>query len=101
MNTGSAKARTKIAGNSATGLRFEVDRLIVAFRDGREIHTPLRLYPSLLRATPAQRSAWQMLGRGKAFHWPELDLDLSVDGLVQGLREAIPAPPKLIARRGT
>jgi hypothetical protein len=100
MNTGSVKVRSKAVGNSATGLRFEVDRLIVVFRDGREIHVPLRLYPSLLRATADQRSAWQMLGRGKAFHWPELDLDLSVDGLVQGLREAIPAPPKLVARRG-
>jgi hypothetical protein len=39
-----------------------------------------------------------MIGIGNAFHWAELDLDLSVDGLIQGCREMIPAPPKLGAK---
>lgn len=95
MNTGNAK----VVANRAGGLRFESDRIIVAFTDGREVHIPLRLYPTLARATPAQRLRWKMIGPGKAVHWPELDLDLSVDGLIQGLREAIPAPPKRSARR--
>jgi hypothetical protein len=80
-------------------LRFDGDRLIVEFRDGREMHVPLRLYPSLVRATPEERSNWIMIGPGKGFHWPDLDLDLSADGLVQGLREAIPAPPRVRSRR--
>ena len=95
MSTGNGK----IAPNRPKGLRFEGDRLIVAFQDGREVHVPLRLYPSLLRATAAQRSRWRMIGPGKAFHWPNLDLDLSVEGLISGLREAIPAPPRVRARR--
>ena len=94
-STGSAKILT----HHAKSLRFNDNRLIVAFRDGREMHIPLRLYPTLTRATPAQRSNWTMIGPGKAFHWPDLDLDLSVDGLVQGLREAIPAPPRAKTRR--
>ena len=63
------------------------------------LHLPLQLYPTLLDATPRQRKAWQMIGPGKAFHWKELDLDLSVDGLIRGLREAIPRLPTVVARR--
>jgi hypothetical protein len=95
MSTGN----DKITANHPKGLRFENNRLIVTFQDGREVHVPLRLYPSLLRATPAQRSRWRMIGPAKAFHWPDLDLDLSVEGLISGLRQAIPAPPRVRARR--
>jgi hypothetical protein len=95
MSTGNGK----VAANRPKGLRLESNRLIVTVQDGREVHVPLRLYPSLLRATPAQRSRWRMIGPTKAFHWPDLDLDLSVEGLISGLREAIPAPPRVRARR--
>jgi hypothetical protein len=95
MSTGDVN----ISVNRAKGLRFEANRLIVQFRDGREVHVPLRLYPSLRRATPAERDHRTMIGPGKGFHWPELDLDLSIDGLIQGLREAIPPPPRSRARR--
>jgi hypothetical protein len=97
MSTGIAKI--KAAEHRAVTLRFEAKRLVVVFRDGREVHVPLAFYPTLLRASPAQRARWEMLGHGTAFHWRSLDLDLSVDGLIQGLREAIPVPPKLTARR--
>ena len=95
MSTGNGK----ISVSRPKGLRFGPGRLIVIFRDGREIHLPLRLYPSLLRATPAQRKNWMMIGPAKGFYWPQLDLDLSVDGLIQGLRESIPAPPRTKTRR--
>lgn len=93
------RIKARISTGRPKELRFESNRLIVAFQDGREVHVPLRLYPSLLRATPAQRSRWRMIGPGKAFHWPDLDLDLSVEGLISGLREAVPAPPRARARR--
>src|SRR5207244_477614 len=95
MNTG----KSKTIAHRAAGLRFTEDRLIVSFRDGRELHLPLHLYPTLQNATPKQRAAWQMIGPGKAFHWKDLDLDLSLDGLISGLREAIPAPPTRKARK--
>ena len=98
-DSGTNTGGVKTSAQRAKTLRFEGDRLIIAFRDGREMHIPLRLYPSLVSATSAQRSNWVMIGPGKAFHWPDLDLDLSVDGLVHGLREAIPAPPRLKTRR--
>jgi hypothetical protein len=95
MNIG----RVKSAANRAKAVRFERGFLVVEFRDGREVHLPLRMYPTLARATPAQRRTWTMIGPEKGFHWPELDLDLSVEGLIQGLRESIPPPPRSVSRR--
>ena len=77
----------------ATGLRFARGRLIVELADEREVSIPLTHYPTLHNARPAQRNNWKKLGEG--FHWPSLDLDLSVRGLVSGLPEVIPAPPAL------
>jgi hypothetical protein len=88
--------RTKVkkaAEARAVGLRFERDRIIVSLEDEREVSVPLEWYPSLERATPAKRSRWTLLGEGHGFHWGELDLDLSVAGLTNGLKEAIPRPP--------
>jgi hypothetical protein len=95
MNIGAVKT----SANRAKGVRFEASRLVVDLRDGREIHIPLKMYPTLLRATSAQRLKWVMIGPGKGFHWPDLDLDLSVEGLILGLRESIPTPPRTKARR--
>jgi hypothetical protein len=99
FEVGMSAGKKKPLAHRASGLRFAVNRLIILFRDGRKLHLPLQLYPTLLDATPQQRKAWQMIGPGKAFYWKELDLDLSVDGLIQGLREVIPPPPKTTARR--
>ena len=96
MSTGNGnKAREP----KATGLRFEKRRLIVLLEDGREVSVPLSWYPTLLRARPAQRAAWAMIGPGRGFYWKALDLDLSVRGLVSGLPEVIPAPPPIKSRR--
>lgn len=61
--------------------------LMVELRDGRAVAVPLSLYPTLQRATPAQRSKWRRIGKGDGFQWPELDLDLSVRGIVRGQGE--------------
>lgn len=81
--------------NRATGLRFDTERMILNLDDGREVWIPLEHYPTLRRATPAQRQQWELLGGGRGIHWESLDLDLSTDGLVQGLRERIPRPPSV------
>jgi hypothetical protein len=49
---------------------------------------PLAWYPRLLHALPKQRSNWKIAGGGFGIHWPDIDEDLSVDGLLRGL----PAP---------
>ncbi len=65
-------------------VRCTDDRLIVDLTDGRELSVPIRWYPRLLKATPAQRANWQLSGAGYGIHWPEIDEDLSVKGLLMG-----------------
>ena len=95
-----------VGGNNArepkaVQLRFEKQRLVVVFNDEREVSVPLHRYPTLAGATANQRNDWELIGRGAAIHWPSLDLDLSVRGIVSGLPEVVPAPPKLRQTRST
>jgi len=53
--------------------------------DGRVIITPLSWYPTLEAATPTQRKTFENLGVGLS--WDELDLQLSVEGMLAGKRE--------------
>jgi hypothetical protein len=59
--------------------------------DGRRMTVPLAFYPTLRRATPAQRARWEFLGEGIGFTWDEFDLQLAVDDIVAGRREHIPS----------
>ena len=65
------------------------DALVVSLMDGRVISVPLAWYPRLLNATPDQRAKWQIAGGGYGIHWPDIDEDLSTEGLLRGA----PAPP--------
>lgn len=64
------------------------DDLSVSLRDGRTISVPLAWYPRLLNGTPEQRANFRVIGGGYGIHWPELDEDLSTEGLLRGA----PAP---------
>jgi len=57
--------------------------LHVRLSDGREIGVPLEWFPKLRDATPEQRSRWKLIGKGVGIHWPDLDEDLSVAGLLR------------------
>ena len=72
------------------GVELDEDSLSVALMDGRTISVPLCWFPRLLRATDAQRSNWQVSGAGYGIHWPEIDEDLSVEGLLRGAPAASP-----------
>lgn len=67
---------------------FDDDFLEVGLRDGRRIAVPLEWYPRLARATAAQRANWEICAAGYGIHWPDLDEDLSTEGLLRGA----PAP---------
>lgn len=69
-------------------VRFTEDELVVSIADGRTISVPLVWYPRLLHATPDQREHWEPAGAGFGIHWPEIDEDLSTEGLLAGA----PAP---------
>ena len=70
------------------GVSVTEDELSVALMDGRTIIVPLAWYPRLANATPAQRARWELAGAGYGIHWPDVDEDLSTEGLLRG----IPAP---------
>jgi len=76
------------AGERVTGVSFTDDTISVDFFDGRTITVPLVWYPRLLHATPEQRANWIIAGAGYGIHWPDIDEDLSTQGLLQGA----PAP---------
>ncbi|GGD97976.1 hypothetical protein GCM10011390_15960 [Aureimonas endophytica] len=65
--------------------------LYVRLRDGRQIATPLWWYPALAAAGPAQRANMQLMYTG--IHWPDLDEDLSIAGMLAGWRAADAVPP--------
>jgi hypothetical protein len=60
------------------------DELIVLLADGRKISVPLAWFPRLLHATAKQRRNFELLGEGEGIHWPDVDEDLSVAGLLRG-----------------
>ncbi len=70
----------------ATAVSFEMERLHVSLSDGRRISVPLAWFPRLYRATPEQRRNWELIGHGIGIHWPDVDEDLSVAGLLVGNR---------------
>ena len=63
---------------------IDEDRLSVELMDGRAISVPLAWYPRLADATPKQRQHWEVAGGGYGIHWPEIDEDLSTEGLLRG-----------------
>jgi len=58
--------------------------IIVELIDGRTISAPLVWFPRLLEASKEQRGNWELLGDGEGIHWPDVDEDLSVAGLLIG-----------------
>ena len=72
-------------GQAVKDVRFDDYSLIVDLADGRTISVPLAWFPRLLHATPAQRAHWQVAGAGFGVHWPEIDEDLSTEGLLAGI----------------
>lgn len=77
------------------GVKVSADDLIVNLMDGRIISVPLAWFPRLLHATVAQRNKWEIVGDGEGIHWPLIDEDISVAGLLRGT----PAPAETARRR--
>lgn len=78
-------------GERVKDVRIDDDLITVDLIDGRTISAPLAWYPVLLHATPEQRSHWRIAGGGFGIHWPDLNEDLSTQGLLRGA----PAPRAL------
>ena len=65
-------------------VEFTASELVVTLADGRKITTPLDWYPRLQGASPAERANFELMPMG--IHWPEIDEDLGIVGMLQGRR---------------
>ena len=66
----------------AVSVAFTDSEIVVTLADARRISAPLEWFPRLLRATPAQRANWRLVGRGVGIHWEDVDEDVSVRSLL-------------------
>jgi hypothetical protein len=68
----------------AKKLEFDDKYMDVYLVDGRMLRIPLQWYPRLERATMKQRKHYSFSFRGEGIHWPDVDEDISVAGLLRG-----------------
>src|SRR5216684_6687964 len=78
------------------------DTLSVDLEDGRTISVPIGWYPRLAHGTPAERANFQSSGAGYGIHWPDLDEDIGIEGLLLGQRssESASSFERWLQRRG-
>lgn len=75
---------TDLRNAQAQDVAVSDETLTVNLVDGRSVSVPLAWYPRLTHARPAERTNWRLIGRGEGIHWPDLDEDISVEGLLAG-----------------
>lgn len=66
----------------ATSVEFVEDAMVLTLEDGRTLTVPLEWFPRLRDATDEDRCNWRFIGKGYGIHWPNLDEDISVPGLL-------------------
>lgn len=76
----------EIAEARAQDVHVDEERLVVDLTDGRSIIAPLAWYPRLLHGSPEERTSFEIIGDGQYIHWPKLDEDLTVAGILAGRR---------------
>lgn len=83
-----AESRACFVVEDFTALAVDVivtdELLSVELADGRVVAAPLSWFPRLSHATPAERETWRLIARGRGIHWPDIDEDISVAGLIAG-----------------
>jgi hypothetical protein len=84
MSTSSPATETAVAKH----VRVTGDMLVVELADGRSVSVPLKWYPRLAEGRPGERRNWELIGPGIGIHWPQLDEDISIKGLLLGQRSS-------------
>ena len=74
----------------AVDVKVTRDELCVDLEDGRRIAVPVAWYPRLAQCSRPERARWRLIGRGTGIHWPDIDEDVSVDGLLAQVTELDP-----------
>ncbi len=70
---------------SILAVRISENMLTVDLQDGRSVSAPLSWYPRLLHGSAIERKNWRIIGNGEGIHWPDLDEDISLRGLLEGI----------------
>jgi hypothetical protein len=68
----------------ATQVRVTNDALSVELSDGRTVTVPLAWFPRLCHGTAKERKNWRLIAGGRGVHWPDIDEDISIAGLLLG-----------------
>ena len=68
----------------AVGVRVTTTFVVVELADGRTVMVPIAWFPRLLHGTPRERKRYRFVARGEGVHWPDLDEDISVEGVLAG-----------------
>jgi Protein of unknown function (DUF2442) len=81
--------------NSAAGrdvdvksVSFSDNSMIATLANGHRVSVLLAWYPRLLHGTKQEREVYELIGDGEGIHWPQLNEDISVEGLLAGKRSA-------------
>jgi hypothetical protein len=77
-------SRAEAEAAQAVRVKVSEGAIVVELADGRTLTAPIGWYPRLLHATAHERRNWELIGQGEGIHWPDLDEDLSVAGLLAG-----------------
>ncbi len=72
------------SARKAVAVRITDDALVADLADGRSVSAPLDWYPRLLQGLIAERNNFRLIGDGGGVHWPDLDEDISVEGILAG-----------------
>ena len=75
-------------------VRVTEDEIIAQLADGRVISVPLAWSWRLAEATPAQRANFRLIGTGQGVHWPDVDEDISIEGMLYGTPARRPKPTR-------
>lgn len=82
--SGTPSAATAPAPPRAVNVVVTDDTLTVDLEDGRTISVPIGWFPRLAYGTPEERANFQISGAGRGIHWPDLDEDIGIEGLLLG-----------------
>ena len=73
----------------ARSVQVTRDAVVVDLVDGRTISTPLAWYPRLVHGSAAERAKVELIGNGEGIHWPGLDEDLSIEGMLADRKSVV------------
>jgi hypothetical protein len=96
-------SRADHAAPSAVTIKIADGALAIELSDGRTVTVPLGWYPRLAHGSARERRNWRLIGSGEGIHWPDLDEDVSVEGILAGRpsAESQGSFEKWLASRGT